>query len=38
MFERNELQRLALTHLDSRVDRIDHYGSFACRNVYNRKE
>ncbi|WP_373184795.1 extensin family protein [Halopseudomonas sp.] len=38
MFERNELQRLALTHLDSKVTRIDHYGSFACRNVYNRAE
>lgn len=38
MFERNELQRLALTHLDSQVQRIDHYGSFACRNVYNRAE
>lgn len=38
MFERNELQRLALTHLDNRVVRIDHYGSFACRNVYNREE
>lgn len=38
MFERNELQRLALTHLDSQVTRIDHYGSFACRNVYNRAE
>lgn len=37
MFERNELQRLALTHMDSRVNRIDHYGSFACRNVYNRE-
>lgn len=38
MFERNELQRLALTHLGSQVARIDHYGSFACRNVYNRAE
>lgn len=38
MFERNELQRLALTHMDSRVERIDHYGSFACRNIYNRAE
>ncbi len=38
LFERNELQRLALTHLDSEVEKIDHYGSFACRNVYNRTE
>lgn len=38
MFERNELQRLALMHMDSHVDRIDHYGSFACRNVYNREQ
>jgi len=37
MFERNELQRLSLIHMNSRVDRIDHYGSFACRNVYNRE-
>lgn len=38
MFEGNELQRLALIHLDSPVERIEHYGSFACRNVYNRAE
>jgi len=36
MFERQQLQRLAVMHLDSEVSQINHYGSFACRNVYNR--
>lgn len=36
MFERNELQPLAQTHLGAPVTRVDHFGSFACRNVYHR--
>ncbi len=35
MFEQ-QLHALAIEHLDSPVDLIEHYGSFACRNVYNR--
>lgn len=36
MFERQALQPLALQHVGSPVTRIEHYGSFACRNVYGR--
>ncbi len=36
MFERNELQPLAQTHLGAPLTRVDHFGSFACRNVYHR--
>ena len=36
MFERQQLQPLALGHFGSRVARIEHFGSFACRNVYHR--
>jgi hypothetical protein len=36
MFERQALQPLALQHIGSPVARIEHYGSFACRNVYGR--
>ena len=34
MFERQRLQSIALDALGTRVERVDHYGSFACRNVY----
>ncbi|WP_415054603.1 extensin family protein [Halopseudomonas sp.] len=37
MFERQQLQPLALEHLDSEVSRVDHFGSFACRNIYHRQ-
>lgn len=37
MFERQQLQPLALEHLGSEVSRVDHYGSFACRNIYHRE-
>ncbi len=37
MFERQRLQPLATTHLGSRITRVEHYGSFACRNIYNRE-
>ncbi|MDY6984385.1 MAG: extensin family protein [Pseudomonadota bacterium] len=36
MFEQQALQPLALQHVGSKVARIEHYGSFACRNVYGR--
>jgi hypothetical protein len=37
MFEQQQLQPLALEHLGSEVSRVDHFGSFACRNVYHRE-
>lgn len=36
MFERQQIQPLAQQHMGSSVTRIDHFGSFACRNIYNR--
>jgi hypothetical protein len=36
MFEDQAMQPLAEEHLGNRVTRIDHFGSFACRNVYHR--
>lgn len=38
MFEQQALQPLALKHQGSPVARIEHFGSFACRNVYGRAE
>ncbi|MDP1931413.1 MAG: extensin family protein [Gammaproteobacteria bacterium] len=38
MFEQQKLQPLAMRHLGSRVESIDHYGTFSCRNVYNREQ
>lgn len=37
MFERQQLQPLAQQHLDSPLVRVDHLGSFACRNIYHRE-
>lgn len=37
MFERHALQPAALDIMGSRVSQVDHVGSFACRNVYNRE-
>jgi hypothetical protein len=37
MFEQQQLQPLALTHKGSNITAIDHFGTFACRNVYNRE-
>lgn len=34
MWERHGLQQAAETHLGSRVARIEHLGSYACRNIY----
>lgn len=38
MFEQQALQPLALRHHNSPVAKIEHYGTFACRNVYGRAE
>lgn len=37
MFEQQQLQPLAREHLGSPVARLDHFGTFACRNIYHRK-
>lgn len=37
MFEQRHLQPLAREHLGSPVAQVDHYGTFACRNIYHRK-
>ena len=38
MFEHHKLQPLAREHLGSPVTRVDHFGSFACRNIYSREQ
>lgn len=38
LFERNVLQPAAQAAFQSRVVRVDHLGSFACRNIYNRAQ
>ncbi|PMR75902.1 extensin family protein [Billgrantia endophytica] len=37
LFERQRLQPAAEAVMGSRVDSIEHYGSFACRHVYGRE-
>ncbi|MEH6563933.1 MAG: extensin family protein [Halopseudomonas sp.] len=37
MFEQQRLQSLALQHLGSPITRIEHFGTFACRNIYHRE-
>jgi hypothetical protein len=37
LWERHALQPAAASMLGSGVRRIEHYGSFACRNVYGRE-
>lgn len=37
MFERHVLQQAAQTHFNQPVVGLQHYGSYACRNVYSRK-
>ncbi|MBU8978035.1 extensin family protein [Lysobacter sp. FW306-1B-D06B] len=34
MWERHVLQQAAQAHLGTRVQRIEHLGSYACRNLY----
>jgi len=38
LFERHSLQPAAQAVFGQAVTRVDHLGSFACRNVYNRAE
>ncbi len=38
LFERHALQPAAQRAFAQRVVQVDHLGSFACRNMYNRKE
>lgn len=38
MFERHELQPLAQQHFNTEVRRVEHFGSFACRNIYHRED
>lgn len=37
MWERHVLQRAALAELGVRVIEIEHFGSYACRNLYGRE-
>lgn len=37
LWERHVLAPAAREHLGSDVTRIEHYGSYACRNVYGRE-
>lgn len=37
MWERHALQQAAQAHLGARVSRIEHLGSYACRNRYGRE-
>lgn len=37
MFESQQLQALAIEHLGSPIQRVEHLGTFACRNVYGRE-
>lgn len=37
MWERHVLQPAAREHFDSPVARLDHFGSYACRNLYGRQ-
>jgi hypothetical protein len=37
MFERHTLQPAAQSVYGQKVTRLDHLGSFACRNIYNRE-
>ena len=38
MWEHHVLQPAAQTHFQSPVAKIEHFGSYSCRNVYNRPE
>ena len=38
LFERHSLQPAAQAVFGQAVTRVEHLGSFACRNVYNRAE
>ncbi|TWT23576.1 extensin family protein [Luteimonas marina] len=38
MWERHALQQAAQAHLGRRVVAIEHFGSYACRNLYGRED
>ena len=38
LFERHSLQPAAQAIFGQRVSRVEHLGSFACRNIYNRAD
>ena len=38
MYEQQQLQPLARALFHSRLQRIEHFGSFACRNIYHRPD
>ena len=38
MFERHALQPAAEEHFNSRVSRVQHLGTYNCRNVYHREQ
>jgi len=37
IFRHNTLQQAAIKHFSQPVTRVEHIGTFACRNVYNRE-
>jgi hypothetical protein len=38
LWDRHVVQPAARTHLDAKVKRLEHFGSYACRNIYGRKD
>ena len=38
LWERHVMQPVARAYFDAPVTRIEHYGSYACRNIYGRKD
>lgn len=38
LWEQHVLQPAALAHFEAPVARIEHFGSYACRNIYGRSE
>ena len=38
LWERHVMQPVARAYFDSPVTRIEHYGSYSCRNIYGRKD
>jgi hypothetical protein len=38
LWERHVLQPVAIEHFGAPVVRLEHFGSYACRNIYNRPD
>jgi hypothetical protein len=38
LWERHVLMPAALRHFGERVTRLEHFGTYACRNIYGRKD